>query len=230
MSDLPTSIVGGLLIGFLFGSIPFGYILVRLKTGADVRDSGSGNIGATNVSRALGVKGGVLTLLLDALKGALGVWVAAWIGANVFAAAQWLPPTWVGSRSAGVVYIFDTAWPWAGALGAVLGHCYTPWLSLRGGKGVATLLGAFGAAAPGPTAIAAVVLGLTAAAGRMMSLASLCGAVALPLALALWGSPQYPSVAAAAAALAALVIFWRHRANIGRIVRGEERKLGSKTT
>jgi len=206
VSDLE-SIIGGLLIGFACGSIPFGYLLVRLKTGADVRQTGSGNIGATNVSRALGVKGGAITLVLDAAKGASGVYLAAYIGVAVLGIEQ-------------------TAWPWAGALGAVLGHCYTPWLRLRGGKGVATLLGAFGVAAPGPTAVAAGVLVLTAAASRMMSLASLLGCVSLPLALWWWRDPSYPRYAVVAAVLTGVVIFWRHRVNIGRIVRGEESKLG----
>jgi glycerol-3-phosphate acyltransferase PlsY len=206
-----TAILSGLLIGFLCGSIPFGYLLVRLKTGEDVRQRGSGNIGATNVSRVLGVRGGLFVLLLDAAKGAFGVWAAIALGGALLG----------GGR---------IALPWAGALGAVLGHCYTPWLRLRGGKGVATLLGAFGFAAPGPTALAAVVLVLTAALGRMMSLASLCGAVALPLALAWWRRPAYPAYAVFAALFAALVIFWRHRANIGRIVRGEENKLGGSRT
>jgi len=203
-----TSIVGGLLIGFACGSIPFGYLLVRLTTGADVRRAGSGNIGATNVSRSLGLKGGVLTLLLDAAKGAAGVAGAAWIGVS-----------WLGIEQA--------AWPWAGALGAVLGHCYTPWLRLRGGKGVATLLGAFGIAAPGPALAAAVTLLLVATVSRMMSAASLCGALLLPAAIWWWRAPSYPGYGVAAALLAAIVIVWRHRANIGRIARGEERRLGS---
>ena len=154
------SIVGGLLIGFAFGSVPFGYLLVRLTTGADVRQTGSGNIGATNVSRALGAKGGVVTLVLDAAKGAAGVYAAAYIGVVVLGVEQ-------------------TAWAASGALGAVLGHCYTPWLALRGGKGVATLMGAFGILAPAPTAVGAGVLLLTAATSRMVSLASLVGSLAL---------------------------------------------------
>ncbi len=93
-------------------------------------------------------------------------------------------------------------------------------------KGVATLLGAFGVAAPGPTAVAAGVLVLTAAASRMMSLASLLGCVSLPLALWWWRDPSYPRYAVVAAVLTGVVIFWRHRVNIGRIVRGEESKLG----
>lgn len=197
-------ILGGLAIGFACGSVPFGYLLVRLKTGGDVRNLGSGNIGATNVSRALGTGGGVVTLLLDAAKGAVGVLAGTYVGARLSGGA------------AGI-------WPWAAALGAVLGHCYTPWLALRGGKGVATLLGAFGVAAPAPTAVAAAALLAVVAATRMMSLASLCGSLVLPAALLAWG---YPRSAVAAGMLATVVIYWRHRANIGRIVRGEENRLG----
>jgi len=206
MNDL-ASIVIGLLIGFVCGSIPFGYLLVRLQTGTDVRDSGSGNIGATNVSRALGPVGGVVTLVLDAGKGAAGVAAAAFVGV-------------VAADNFGV---HQSGWPAAGALGAVLGHCYTPWLKLRGGKGVATLVGAFGLLAPAATLVGVAVLLLSAAVTRMMSLASLCGTVALVLATVWLSNVPYVT---AAATLATAVIFWRHRANIGRIARGEENKLG----
>ena len=214
VGDLPavatsdvTSLVGGLLIGFAAGSIPFGYLLVRLKTGNDVRDTGSGNIGATNVARALGTGGGVLTLLLDAAKGAVGVVAAAYVGGVVLGLEQ-------------------TPWMWSAALGAVLGHCYTPWLRLRGGKGVATWVGAFGIAAPGPMAAALAVFLVTGTFGRMVSLASLCASLTLPVALAWWQQASYPPHAVASGALAAAVIFWRHRANIGRILEGRESKLG----
>lgn len=198
------SIFGGLLIGFAVGSIPSGYLLVRLKTGEDVRQTGSGNIGATNVSRALGVGGGVITLFLDAAKGAAGVFVAAYVGVSVLGTP---PPVWAAS----------------GALGGVLGHCYTPWLGLRGGKGVATLLGAFGLLVPVPAAVGTGVLVVTAAVGRMMSLASLLGSMALVVTAWLRDEPSY---SVAAALLAAIVIVWRHRENIRRITRGEEAKLG----
>ncbi len=204
------SIVAGVLIGFACGSIPFGYLLVKMRRGEDVRATGSGNIGATNVSRALGTSGGALTLVLDAAKGAAGVLAAVWagsLGADVSSAAL----------------------PWAGALGAVLGHCYTPWLGFRGGKGVATLIGAFGVAAPGPMGVSVVVLLSILAASRMMSLASLGGTVALPLALWWWARPAYPEFAVAAAVVAAGVIFWRHRSNIARLLDGQERRLGKES-
>jgi glycerol-3-phosphate acyltransferase PlsY len=188
-------IAAGLAAGFALGSIPSGYLLVRLKTGADVRDSGSGNIGATNVGRVLGAAGGVLTLALDGAKGAAAVLLCGYLGLDAAAAA----------------------------LGAVLGHCYTPWLGGRGGKGVATLLGSFAVLAPLATAGAAVVLVATAALSRMMSLASLLASAALPLIAGLLPEPR----ATVFAALAALVVIvWRHRDNIGRIAAGQERKLG----
>lgn len=198
------SIVGGLLIGFAFGSVPFGYLLVRLTLGTDVRQTGSGNIGATNVARALGTKGGAVTLVLDAAKGAAGVFAAGYIGLVVLGGDH-------------------TAWAASAALGAVLGHCYTPWLALRGGKGVATLIGAFGVLAPAPTAVGAGLLLLAAAMSRMVSLASLFGTLALPVAAWWLGEVRYT---VAAATLAAGVIVWRHRANIVRIAQGREAKIG----
>ena len=198
------SIMGGLLVGFAFGSIPFGYLLVRVKTGGDVRLVGSGNIGATNVNRILGKGAGIATLLLDAAKGAAGTFIAVHVGIVVLGTQQ---PVWGA----------------AGALGTVLGHCYTPWLGLRGGKGVATLLGAFALLVPVPTAVGAGVLVVVGAIGRMMSLASLAGSVALVCTAWFRAEPSYSLVATL---LAAIVIFWRHRENIGRIKRGEEAKLG----
>lgn len=188
-------IFAGLLVGFAFGSVPFGYLLVRIFKGQDVRQTGSGNIGATNVGRTLGWGGGALTLVLDAAKGGVGVLVAAYMG-------------WGAAEA---------------AFGAVLGHCYTPWLGGRGGKGVATLLGSFGVVAPGATVIAAAILGLVAGTSRIMSLGSSSGAVGLVLAAWWWNEPV---VTVSAAAASAVVIIWRHRANIQRIVAGEEPRLG----
>ena len=188
-------IAAGMAIGFVFGSIPFGYLLVRVVVGQDVRESGSGNTGATNVGRSLGKSGGAATLVLDAAKGGMGVLVAGYFGAGGAAAA----------------------------LGGVLGHCYTPWLGFRGGKGVATLLGGFGVVAAVPTAVAAVVLGGVAMGSRMMSLASLCGTVTLTV-VAWWLQEPLATVGAAAAAM--VVIVWRHKSNIQRLLSGEESHFG----
>lgn len=188
-------IAGGLVIGFVFGSIPFGYLLVRFVTGQDVRDFGSGNIGATNVGRAFGKAGGVATLVLDTAKGSIGVLVAGYLGAG-------------GAEA---------------AVGGVLGHCYTPWLRFRGGKGVATLLGGFGVVAAVPTAAAVVILSGVALGTRMVSVASLCGAVTLTL-VAWW--LQEPHATIVASAVATVVIIWRHRSNIERLLSGEESRFG----
>lgn len=190
----------GLLVGFLFGSIPFAFVLVRLLAGTDVRDVGSGNVGATNAGRVLGTWGGVAVLALDAAKG----------GVPVGLARQGLlgGPEEIGA---------------AAAVGAVLGHCYTPWLGGRGGKGVATMIGAFGVLTPAATAVGVGILLVVAVASRMMSLASLAGMLALAGTLVVRGAP---TATLGAAAVATAVVLWRHRGNVGRILEGTERRLG----
>jgi len=187
--------------GFLSGSVPFAFLLVRLSTGTDVREVGRGNVGATNAGRVLGTRGGVAVLALDALKGAVPVALArqGLLGGDPEHAAP------------------------AAALGAVLGHCYTPWLGGRGGKGVATMIGAFGILAPAATALGVGVLLAVALLGRMMSLASLTGMGALTLTLVLQGAP---GATLGAAATATTLVLWRHRGNVARILQGTERRLG----
>lgn len=188
-------------VGFLLGSLPSGYLLVRALHGSDVRDVGSGNIGATNVGRVLGRPGWVATLLADAGKGALAVVLA------------------------GLLFP-DSAWaPALAGFAAILGHCFTPWLGFRGGKGVATMLGTFLVLAPVATAGAAVLFALVATASRFVSLASLGAAVALP-ALA-WLTGSRVAVVAVAAATAVLVLV-RHSANIRRLREGTEARIGQR--
>jgi len=185
--------------GFTLGSIPFGYLLVRLLGRGDIRAVGSGNIGATNVGRLLGFPGWTATLVLDGGKGLAGVAIGGWL---------------TGGEPAGLA---------AGAAGAVLGHCYTPWLGGKGGKGVATLLGGFGFLAPVPTLIAIGSFGLTVLFTRWVSLGSLVAVVALVIATVLRG---HPPPYAYAAAVVCLVVFHRHRDNIGRLLSGSEAKVG----
>jgi glycerol-3-phosphate acyltransferase PlsY len=135
-----------LLLGFLAGSIPFG-LLVGKRMGVDIREQGSGNIGASNVTRVLGVGAGVVVALLDIAKGALPVWYARHHGGV---------PTMVG---------------WA----AILGHCFSPWLGGKGGKGVATAFGVFIVVAPFMAAVAVVVFGAVLAITRVPTLGSLAG-------------------------------------------------------
>jgi glycerol-3-phosphate acyltransferase PlsY len=185
------------LVGYLIGSIPFALILAR-RWGADLRQVGSGNLGAANVMRASGVRAGVLVAALDMAKGAASVWIASRVSDG-------------------------TDLPAAAGLAAIVGHVYPIWLRFSGGKGVATACGAFAIltplAVPPVLAIFAGVVWLT----QYISLGSVLASMALPpLAYAL-GSPA-PAVVAAAAA-AAIIVF-RHRSNVLRVWSGTERRVG----
>ena len=197
----------GLVIAYLVGSIPAAYIAGRSLRGIDLREHGSGNLGATNVMRVMGPKVGAVVLLFDALKGAIPVVVL---------------PILFG--------VAHTAW-WAIAYGiaAIIGHVRPIFLLGRGGgKGVATAAGVFAALAPLPLVISAIVfLGVVLASGYV-SLGSLVSAAVFPLAVIVLSGGLTP-VAAAGLAMAAFV-FWTHRANIGRLRRGEEHRFGRRRT
>lgn len=188
--------------GYLLGSIPFGVILAKLFGGKDVRQHGSGNIGATNVSRVAGPLAGILTLLLDAGKGAAAV---------VFAAR-------FTEQNA-------TAMMLAG-LAALIGHCYSVWLGFKGGKGVATGLGIFAALCPLAALSGFVVFVLVFLYWRYVSLASLAGAAAMPLLIYfLWAPRHAPPLSVTIGTLcAAALIFYKHRANLQRLTEGTEPK------
>ena len=188
---------------YLLGSIPFGLMLAKLFGGADVRMTGSGNIGATNVARVAGPLPGVLTLAFDAGKG----WLAVWLAGRVM------------HEEAGVVVI-------AGFF-ALLGHCFPVWLRFHGGKGVATAAGIFGALCPEAMVAALILFAVVVWFWRYVSLGSLAAAAAIPLLVYLLWAPHFapPNVVTVGSlAIAALVIF-QHRANIGRLARGEEPKF-----
>jgi acyl phosphate:glycerol-3-phosphate acyltransferase len=190
-------------VSYLLGSIPFGYLLVRVFTGEDVRASGSGNIGATNVARKSPALG-VVTLLLDAAKG---------LGAVLLARVLFSGPH--------PQLIMTTA-----AFFAVLGHLFPVWLKFRGGKGVATSLGAFILLTPKSILCMAVLFLLIAVAFRYVSLGSVAAAAAFPL-LA-WALHEYADSRQLLliAAVSALVV-WKHRQNIGRLAAGTESKFGT---
>jgi acyl phosphate:glycerol-3-phosphate acyltransferase len=193
-------------LAYLLGSIPFGYLLVRLRGGGDVRETGSGGTGATNVTRRAGKGAGVLTLLLDALKGMAAVLVArALLGAG----SEW--------------------WVCAAAVAAVLGHVFPVWLRFHGGKGVATGLGVFLVLAPLATLCALVVFVTVVWLWRFVSLGSMAAAAVLPLAVwalsAVGVSDRVAAPVLAVAVTGAALIIFMHRANIGRLMRGEESKL-----
>ncbi len=187
-----------LAIAYLLGAIPFGYLLVRLKTGRDVRGLGSGNIGATNVLRTTSRGLGIVTLLLDIGKGFLAVWIAARLMDG--------SPLWTS----------------AAALAVMAGHAFPVFLKFRGGKAVASFVGAFLYLAPLPLAAILAIFVAVVAATRYISLGSIAGAVALPFAAWLMHRPM-PVVAAAA--IAGVFIVWRHRENIARLRAGKESVL-----
>lgn len=189
-----------LLLAFLSGSVPFSWLLGKLK-GVDLREHGSGNPGATNLLRTCGTAMGVAGLLLDAVKGAAPVLVA------ISSAA---PQPWL---------------PGAAVLSAILGHVFMPWFGFRGGKGVATALGALLVLAPIPVLCGLGVFLVLVALFRMISLGSVLGGISLPLWGLLFSQPRYSMTVLAAVALA---IVATHRKNIGRILSGTERKLGGK--
>jgi len=192
-------------VSYLLGSIPFGYLLVRIFKGEDVRTSGSGNIGATNVARKSPALG-VATLLLDAAKGLAAVLVARVLFSGPH---QQL--------------IMTTA-----ALFAVLGHLFPVWLKFRGGKGVATSLGSFILLTPKSILCLVVLFLIIAVAFRYVSLGSVAMAAAFPL-LA-WALHEYvDSRQLIFIALVSLLVIWKHRQNIGRLAAGTESKLGKKS-
>lgn len=196
------------LLAYLLGSIPFGYLLVRLSVGGDVRETGSGGTGATNVTRRAGRGLGILTLLLDLLKGMAAVLVArALPGAGED--EQW--------------------WVCAAAAAAVLGHVFPVWLKFRGGKGVATGLGVFLVLAPLATLCAMLVFLVVVWLWRYVSLGSIVAAAVLPLAVwalgALGASDRATRPLLVFSILGAALIVVMHRANVGRLLRGEESRL-----
>lgn len=196
-----------ILIGaYLIGSIPFSYLVAK-RRGVDVRTVGSGNVGATNVMRSAGLVPGLIAFALDAAKGA----VAALL-------AQWLAPSLAEPHLARVL-------PAAAAAAAVLGHVYPVWLRFRGGKGVATGAGAFVPLAPLAAALAVATFAIVTAATRYVSLGSIAGAAILA---ALAFATQDNAAVAWAAAFSSALIITRHKDNIGRLLRGEERTLGAR--
>lgn len=192
--------LAGLGIVYLLGAIPFGYLVARWVGGVDIRQRGSGNIGTTNVLRTLGKAPAAATFLGDVAKGWVAVWVAEALG----------PETWWGA---------------AGAVLAIVGNCWSVFLGFKGGKGVATGFGVFLRLAPLATLPAGVVWIGMVLAFRYVSLASMSSSVCLPIAALLLG---YPVTSAVAAAGVAMVVVFRHRENLLRLLQGIERKLGDR--
>ena len=209
-----------IVIAYLLGSIPFGYLIVRATQGADVRETGSGGTGATNVSRRAGKTAGLVTLLLDALKGAAAVAIAKVIlGLPVF------------GEDALVASSFQNAYWWvaAAAIVVILGHIFPVWLRFRGGKGVATGVGVFLMLTPLAVAFAGVIFVLVVWRTRYVSLGSILAAVAIPIFNLLRNvfiQPFEPVMPIMSAAMAgAVLIVFAHRENIARLRNGTENRF-----
>ena len=185
-----------LAAAYFIGGIPFGYLLVRWSTGEDVRATGSGNTGATNVLRSSGPALGIATLLLDIAKG----WVAVWLMARYGSA--------------------DPLWTALAGLAVILGHAFPAVLKFQGGKAVASFVGAFAYLAPLPLLAITIVFVLVVAVTRFISLGSVVGAALFPLAVWMIDHPATPLVLAALAGGG--FIIWRHSANIERLRAGTE--------
>ena len=188
------------LAAYLIGSIPFGILLTRMFGGGDVRQAGSGNIGATNVARVAGPLPGILTLVLDGVKGAAAVWLAARFSNE------------------------SALWMITAGLAALVGHCFPVWLRFRGGKGVATAAGMF-LVLCWPAGLGAIgVFILVVLFSRFVSLGSVAAAAAMPLLIYLLWAPHHapPLIVSFGAFAAAMLVVYKHDANIQRLVEGRE--------
>jgi glycerol-3-phosphate acyltransferase PlsY len=202
-------------LSYLLGSIPFGYLLVRIFRGEDVRLSGSGNIGATNVSRRSPTLG-VVTLVLDALKGTIAALLAYFL---------WIR---MGFRT-GVLDVLPFEPVSIAALFAVIGHMFPVWLKFRGGKGVATGLGSFAFIAPQAILIAAGVFIATVAIFRYVSLGSILAVASFPfLVFGIYGYGKVPLILSLIV-ITCLLIIARHSENIRRLRAGTESRVGAKS-
>ena len=196
------------IIAYLLGSIPFGYLIVRSKMGADIRETGSGGTGATNVSRRAGKAAGIITLVLDALKGSVAVLIAR------FVVGPSLPAEWIVT---------------AAAIAVIVGHIFPVWLGFRGGKGVATGVGVFLILAPIVLLCAGVLFLAIVWFTRFVSLGSVVAAAIIPLFV--WLQSVFVEPVAdlrpllTAALVGAVLIIFAHRTNIGRLASGTESQI-----
>src|SRR4029077_375641 len=206
-------ILAGVLIGSYFlGSIPFGYLAGRLE-GIDIREAGSGNVGATNVVRVLGKRYGYPVFALDVLKGFGAVKISMLM-------APGRPPEWNSPEIFGIL----------AAMSSVLGHLYPPWLKFKGGKGVATSAGALLALTPVATLIGVAIWIIVFWLTRYVSLASITAAVVLPIIILLvsWQDQNKIKPLVYSSACVAAVVVWRHRSNLSRLLRGTEPRFSRK--
>ena len=184
------------IVAYLLGGIPFGYFLVRSTTGRDVREQGSGNIGATNVLRTNGKAAGIATLVLDMLKGLLAVWLASWLTEG------------------------SVTWMSLAALAVMAGHAFPVFLKFQGGKAVATFIGAFLYLTPVPLLAVLVVFLMIVSMTHYISAGSIMAAATFPLGV--WLILHPPAIVVIVSIFAAILIVYRHKSNLDRIKDGTE--------
>ncbi len=202
-SPLDISLVISTVLAYLIGGLPFGYLFVRFSLGKDVRKMGSGNIGATNVHRAAGRKAGIIVLFLDIVKGFVAIWLADLITRG------------------------DVVGLALAAAAVMVGHCYPILLRFKGGKAVACFIGAFLYLAPVPLLFTLLIFLAVVALSKYISLGSIIGALLFPAVM--WFVQRPPQPLLFAAIFSAALIIYRHRANIGRLIRGTENVFSLKS-
>jgi glycerol-3-phosphate acyltransferase PlsY len=203
--DMELVIIGGILVfAFLCGSIPTGFLVVKATRGVDIRAVGSGNIGSTNVRRVAGSKAATITQIIDVLKGVVPVAVCLML-----------------QRACGLSYNRDILVSATGLM-AIIGHDFSPFLHFRGGKGVNTTVGVFLTVAPIPTAIAIGVYFILRLATGIVSVGSIVFGIVLPMAVGCFGLPLPILIGSA---MAGILILIRHRDNVGRLLRGQEKAI-----
>ncbi len=203
MSAISPSLLWIPAAAYLLGSIPFGLLLAKVFGAGDVRKAGSGNVGATNVARVAGPLAGISTLVLDGAKGAAAVWLAARFANE------------------------SAAWMTVAGLAALIGHCFPVWLRFRGGKGVATAAGMFLVLCPLAGLGAIGVFILVVMLWRYVSLGSIAAAAAMPMLIYFLWAPHHapPMIVTFGAFAAAMLVVYKHDANIQRLVEGREPRL-----
>ena len=197
-------LIAGLIAAYFLGSIPTGFVLAKALKGIDIREHGSGNTGATNVFRTVGKGAGIVSLVVDLLKGAAAVLLMRWIAARFGLAAEWQPWTFV-----------------AAGLLAVIGHSKSVWLGFSGGKSAATGLGVLLALAWPVGLSVAAVFGVTLAISRTVSVGSIAAALSAAIFMGVMGQPLAYCLVAIAGGL---YVVLRHRSNISRLIAGTEPK------
>lgn len=196
-----TAPVAYVLLAYVVGSIPTSYLVDRIFGGVDLRLEGSGNLGATNTYRVLGMKAAVPVAVVDVAKG----WLPTWLFPSLDGSGVW-------------------AWTLAYGGAAIAGHIFSFWVRFKGGKGVATSAGVFMALAPLATVVALIVWIGVVSVWKIVSLASIAAAASLPVAVLLLPGSHDPQFFAFTVVLALFVV-WAHRANIRRLLRGEEKRI-----